>query len=118
MPMMTDVPRMATIGKCPTCGLAIRWGIGCVGPGLVTTSLDVPRAHQMVIMGELGDDETMPQRQRHLQLAERPRGDLFDDLGEHCGDCGAGYGQYHDWGCDLEKCSSCGCQPYFGCECP
>lgn len=37
-------------------------------------------------------------------------------LGERCPDCGAKYGYYHHWGCDIERCPACGGQ-MIGCEC-
>lgn len=36
--------------------------------------------------------------------------------GERCGDCGALYGQYHHFGCDVERCPRCGGQ-FFGATC-
>lgn len=36
--------------------------------------------------------------------------------GERCGDCKALSGNYHHWGCDLERCPVCGGQ-LISCEC-
>lgn len=36
--------------------------------------------------------------------------------GERCGDCGALYGHYHHFGCDVERCPICG-QQLIGCDC-
>lgn len=36
--------------------------------------------------------------------------------GERCGDCGAKYGFYHHFGCDIERCPICGDQAAF-CDC-
>ena len=36
--------------------------------------------------------------------------------GERCGDCNALSGNYHHWGCDLERCPVCGGQ-LISCEC-
>lgn len=45
-------------------------------------------------------------------------GDFFegDPEGSRCGDCGAQVGYYHHWGCDCERCPSCGGQ-LIGCDC-
>lgn len=118
MTSQSDVPRMAVIGNCPTCGLAIRWGIGCIGPELVATSPDFAAAQMAMLDDSSPRDRPMPRRQRSLHRAPRPDTDLYPELGvEHCGDCGAGLGQYHHWGCDLEKCPNCHKQLYFGCVC-
>lgn len=37
-------------------------------------------------------------------------------LGERCPDCGAKYGFFHHWGCDVECCPACGGQ-MLGCDC-
>lgn len=36
--------------------------------------------------------------------------------GKRCGDCGALYGNYHHFGCDMERCPVCGMQAAF-CDC-
>ena len=46
-------------------------------------------------------------------------GDFFEGepKGARCGDCGAQVGHYHHWGCDGERCPSCGGQ-LISCDCP
>ena len=36
--------------------------------------------------------------------------------GQRCGDCGALFGYYHHFGCDMETCPTCGGQAAF-CDC-
>lgn len=36
--------------------------------------------------------------------------------GERCHDCGATYGHFHHWGCDVERCPVCGDQ-LISCSC-
>ena len=45
-------------------------------------------------------------------------GDFFegDPPGTRCGDCGAQVGYFHHWGCDCERCPSCGGQ-LLSCDC-
>lgn len=38
------------------------------------------------------------------------------DMGKRCPDCGAMYGGYHHFGCDIEHCPVCGRQQ-LGCNC-
>jgi len=41
----------------------------------------------------------------------------FDGIeGQRCHDCSALPGQYHHWGCDMERCPACGYQ-LISCEC-
>lgn len=44
--------------------------------------------------------------------------DFFEDVpkGTRCGDCGAKVGYFHHWGCDCERCPSCGGQ-LISCDC-
>ena len=37
--------------------------------------------------------------------------------GEPCHDCNAKAGEYHHWGCDMERCPRCGGQ-LISCDCP
>lgn len=45
-------------------------------------------------------------------------GDFYQDAktGTRCGDCGAVTGHFHHWGCDCERCPSCGGQ-LISCDC-
>lgn len=43
--------------------------------------------------------------------------DGWIEPGERCNDCGALYGHYHHYGCDVEKCPFCGHQ-LITCDCP
>jgi len=45
-------------------------------------------------------------------------GDWYHDTSDSatCGDCGVKYGEYHESGCDIERCPSCHLQ-LIGCEC-
>ena len=51
----------------------------------------------------------------HQRIPVGGEGDWFD-YGEPCSDCGAKQGQYHDDGCDCERCPVCGLQ-MLCCDC-
>lgn len=55
---------------------------------------------------------------KHRRIKVGDPGDFFegDPMGSRCGDCGAQVGYYHHWGCDCERCPSCGGQ-LIGCDC-
>ena len=44
--------------------------------------------------------------------------DFIPDMeeNEYCHDCNVGIGQYHHFGCDAERCPSCG-EQLIGCDC-
>lgn len=109
------VPRMAVVGQCRTCRATVRWGSGCFGPNLEASSPDRPAADALEAAGQLKPGDVLPRMRRRVQRASRPAADLHQ-LGTHCGDCGAGHGQFHHWGCDLEKCLRCSGQLY-SCHC-
>jgi hypothetical protein len=107
---------MAVVGNCPACERLIRNGVGCLGPVVEATVPDVELAQRLVAEGRLRKDEPMPRRRVRRQRTVRPAADPYQ-LGDHCPGCGSGIGQYHHFGCDLERCSACQEQLYLGCDC-
>ena len=45
-----------------------------------------------------------------------PYGEYEYDTDERCHDCNASNGNYHHYGCDMERCPVCGGQ-LIGCDC-
>lgn len=112
---MTSQPRMATAGECRTCEQPIRWGSGCIGPEVTASILDKEAVLRLKAAGQ--KNAKLPRIRVRRYRSVRPSSDLYQHGDRYCGDCGAGLGQYHHMGCDLEVCPGCGQQAYFGCEC-
>ena len=85
-----------TYAKCRDCGREMRPGNGC-SIGLI----------------EFPDGKTA----KRVKFGVIPPSDGWaDDADSVCGDCNAGVGQYHHFGCDVERCPLCGLQ-LIGCDC-
>jgi hypothetical protein len=54
-----------------------------------------------------------------FRVGQRPEEDIFDagmEVNDVCHDCFAGYGKYHHFNCDVERCPACG-EQLIGCDC-
>lgn len=81
------------MARCKVCGREMLDACGCVGSEISANGNEFPR----IRVGGLGDFEGEPE-------------------GTRCGDCGAMVGYQHHWGCDCERCPSCGRQ-LISCDC-
>ena len=82
------------MAKCPLCNKEMLTANGCSGKWIFANGKKFKRI-------KVGDP-----------------GDFFegDPQGTRCGDCGAMVGYFHHWGCDCERCPSCG-EQLIGCDC-
>lgn len=82
------------MAKCEYCGREMTTAKGCTMKYIVAK---YPSGWRVIKRERVGDEGWIGE-------------------GERCGDCGAEYGQYHHYGCDIERCPVCGMQ-MIGCEC-
>ena len=78
------------VGLCKVCGRDMHQAKGCVADYVFCDG----KKHRRVRCGEEG----------------------WVDPGNRCTDCGALHGRLHHWGCDVERCPSCGLQ-LINCDC-
>lgn len=55
---------------------------------------------------------------RYARIPVGGHGDFLagEDANARCGDCNAKMGSFHHWGCDCERCPTCGRQ-LLSCDC-
>lgn len=82
------------MAKCEACGREMTTATGCALEWIIANGKKYSRI-------KVGDP-----------------GDFFEaePTGTRCGDCGAQVGYFHHWGCDCERCPSCGGQ-LISCDC-